>query len=266
MGLFFQVLASGSKGNSVLVCSEKTRVLFDAGLSAKEILRRLERTGVNANQLSGLVLSHEHQDHVRGAGTLSRRFDLPAYLSQGTLENLPSQVGHLPGRQLFQTGSTFAVGDLLVEPFSISHDAAEPAGFIITHNGCRLGICTDCGTATQLVRARLRDCDAMVIEANHDTQMLLTGPYPPELKQRIRSRHGHLSNDDTFQLLEELLHERLRAVVFAHLSETNNHPDLVLESCRRLRKSEKWQCVRFELAKQNEPTPPLELNANVHEQ
>jgi phosphoribosyl 1,2-cyclic phosphodiesterase len=259
MGLLFQVLASGSKGNSVLVCSEKTRVLFDAGLSAKEILRRLERTGVSANQLSGLVLSHEHQDHVRGAGTLSRRFDFPVYLSQGTLEHLPQQVGHLTGRQLFQTGSAFAVGDLLVEPFSISHDAAEPAGFIITHNGSRLGICTDCGTVTQLVRARLNACDGMVIEANHDTQMLLTGPYPPELKQRIRSRHGHLSNDDTFQLLDELLHERLRAVVFAHLSETNNHPDIIAQAYRALLTREEWRGVRFDIGDQNHPGQPIEL-------
>lgn len=259
MAMRLQVLASGSKGNSVLVCTERTRVLFDAGLSAKEILRRLEQTGVSANRLSGLVLSHEHQDHVRGAGTLSRRFDLPVYLSRGTLEQLPQQVGQLPERQLFQTGAHFTIGDLSIEPFSISHDAAEPAGFLITHNGCRLGICTDCGTATQLVRARLKDCNALVIEANHDTRMLLTGPYPPELKQRIRSRHGHLSNDETFHLIEELLHEQLRAIVFAHLSETNNHPDIIAQAYRALRMREEWRGVHFEIGDQHQPGKQIEL-------
>lgn len=259
MGLLFQVLASGSKGNSVLVCSETTRVLFDAGLSAKEILRRLDLTGVGANELSGIIVSHEHQDHVCGVGTLSRRFDLPVYLSQGTLEQLPTQVGKLPGRQLFQTGAAFVVGDILIEPFAISHDAAEPAGFVICHNGTRLGICTDCGTATQLVRARLKDCGALVIEANHDIQMLLTGPYPAMLKQRIRSRHGHLSNDDTFQLLEELLHDQLQAVVFAHLSETNNHPHLIEQAYRGLQKRGEWHGVRFEIGDQKQPGPPIEI-------
>ncbi len=259
MGLFFQVLASGSKGNCILVCGDKARILFDVGLSAREILRRLDLAGFGGAQLTGLVLSHEHQDHVCGVGTLSRRFDLPVYLSQGTLEQLPGRVGHLPHRQLFQCGAAFQVGDLLVEPFSISHDAAEPSGFIITHNGCRLGICTDCGTATQLVRARLSQCDGMVIEANHDTTMLLTGPYPAELKQRIRSRHGHLSNDDTFQLLEELRHERLRAVVFAHLSETNNTPEIVAQGVRKLQRRDEWRGVRFEIGDQHRAAPGIEL-------
>mgnify|MGYP000863698787 FL=1 len=260
MGLLFQVLASGSKGNSILVCSETTRILFDAGLSAKEILRRIESTGFGASELSGIILSHEHQDHVRGVGTLSRRFDLPVFLSQGTLEQLPAQVGKLPSRQLFQTGTAFAIGDLLIEPFAISHDAAEPAGFVVTHNGSRLGICTDCGTATQLMRARLRDCSALVIEANHDMQMLLTGPYPAELKQRIRSRHGHLSNDDTFRLLEELLHDRLKTVVFAHLSETNNHPNILENAYRALLTREEWRGVRFEIGDQHHPGPGIELS------
>lgn len=259
MGLLFQVLASGSKGNCILVCSERARVLFDVGLSAREILRRLDMAGVGGGQLTGIVLSHEHQDHVSGVGTLSRRFDLPVYLSQGTLEHLPSRVGHLPHRQMFQSGTAFRIGDLLVEPFAISHDAAEPAGFTVTHNGCRLGICTDCGTATQLVRARLSQCDGMVIEANHDITMLLTGPYPAELKQRIRSRHGHLSNDDTFQLLEELLHERLRAVVFAHLSETNNHPEIVAQAYRTLQRRDEWRHVRFVIGDQHRTAPGIEL-------
>jgi phosphoribosyl 1,2-cyclic phosphodiesterase len=260
------VLASGSRGNAVLVCSPKTRILVDAGTTCKELVRRLDRTGTQAKCLDALVLSHEHRDHVSAAGVLSRRFDLPLFMTRGTLDHLPPETGRLSSVAVFSTGKPFEVGDLRINAFATSHDASESAGFIIEHEGTRLGICTDLGIVTKLVQVRLQGCHGLVLESNHDVDRLIEGPYPWHLKQRIRSAHGHLSNEDSRLLLEDVYHENLRFVVFAHLSETNNHPDLVLESCRRLRKSEKWQCVRFELAKQNEPTPPLELNGNAQEQ
>lgn len=259
MSLLFQVLASGSKGNSVLVCSQKTRILVDAGISCKELVRRMDKSPVGAKRLDALLISHEHSDHVSAAGVLSRKFNLPVYVTRGTLDNLPPTVGQLSSITVFGTGRCFDIGDLHIHPFAISHDAGEPAGFIIEHNGSRLGICTDLGIATNLVKVRLQGCHGLVLEANHDVKKLLEGPYPPFLKQRIKGKHGHLSNEDACTLLETVYHEDLRCVVFAHLSETNNHPDLVLESSRRLRQSPKWQCVRFELGRQDDIAPPQQL-------
>ena len=255
MGLFFQVLASGSKGNCVAVASETTRILLDAGLNAREILRRLDRTPVAPRGLSGILISHEHRDHCSAAGVLSRRFGLPLYMSAGTREGLPPQVGHCPEVRIFSPGTPFRVGDLLVSPFATSHDAREPSGFVIEHGDVRLGVCTDCGCVTQLVRARLAGCHALVLESNHDADMLMNGPYPWHLKQRIRGRQGHLSNPESLSLLAELHHERLRVVVMAHLSEVNNTPRLVAEGCAGLREDDRWADVRFHVASQHEVTP-----------
>ncbi|HOV84735.1 MAG TPA: MBL fold metallo-hydrolase [Syntrophobacteraceae bacterium] len=259
MALCFQLIASGSKGNAILVCSPKTRILVDAGLSARELCKRLEKTCTPANRLDALVLSHEHGDHVRGAGVLSRRFHVPVYLNQGTRENLPEQTGPMESMQIFQSGSPFSVGDLEIHPFSISHDAADPVGFVVEHNAVRLGICTDLGVATQLVRTRLRGCRGIVLEANHDTDLLLNGPYPWELKQRIRGRHGHLSNSDAYELLDTLHHDRLKTVVFAHLSEVNNHPDLVRTGSNRFFCRDSWRDVDFVIGKQHEISGEMEL-------
>lgn len=259
MPLLCQVLATGSKGNAILVSSSKTRILVDAGLSGKELSRRLDQTPVKAQTLQALLLSHEHRDHVNGSGVMSRRFDLPVYLTQGTLETLPSQVGHLPSVRVFQPGTRFRIGDLQIHPFATPHDARESVGFVIEHESFRLGICTDLGFATQLVKTRLQGCHGLVLESNHDTNMLNNGPYPPELKQRIRSRHGHLSNSDTCELLKSLHHQNLQSVVFAHLSEVNNHPEVLLQTHQELFDDPHWQSVRFQIGRQYEVTPGIEL-------
>lgn len=262
MSLLFQVLASGSKGNSSLVCSAKTRILVDAGTTCKELVRRLGKTSVEAKCLDALLISHEHGDHVSAAGTISRRFDLPVFMTQGTLEHLPANTGQLSSVTIFSTGRSFDVGDLRIHAFATSHDAGDSAGFIIEHEGARLGICTDLGIATKLVKVKLRGCHGLILEANHDVEMLMNGPYEWFLKQRIRSAHGHLSNEEACELLEAVHHEQMRCVVFAHLSETNNHPDLVLQSSQHLRRSPQWEGVRFELGKQYDISPPIELNGN----
>ena len=242
------------------MCSAKTRVLVDAGTSCKQLVERLRKTPVEAAKLDALLITHEHTDHVSAAGPLTRKFDLPVYMTRGTLENLPPKIGPtLRGVSVFKTGNRFQIGDLTIHPFAISHDAGEPAGFVIENDGARLGICTDLGIATNLVKVRLGGCQALVLEANHDVDKLQNGPYPWNLKQRIKSPHGHLSNEEACDLLEAVHHEQLRSVVFAHLSETNNHPDLVLESSRRLRSSPRWECVRFELGSQDEPAPGIEV-------
>jgi phosphoribosyl 1,2-cyclic phosphodiesterase len=259
MPLLFQVLASGSKGNAVLVCSQQTRLLLDAGLSAKELTSRLHQTSIKANQLDAVVISHEHTDHVRGLGTLSRRFDLPVYLTRGTLDNLPLEIGQLPDIRLFQPGAPFAVGDLRIQPFAISHDAQDPAGFVLEHDGHRLGVCTDLGVVTQLVRTRLQGCHGLIVEANHDPELLFNGPYPMPLKQRIRSRHGHLSNAESCDLLHSIHHSALQIVLFAHLSEVNNHPELVLRSSRELLNDSRWEGIAMEVGKQHEVSTPFTL-------
>ena len=259
MSLQFQLLASGSRGNATVVCSEKTRVLLDAGLSARELVRRLDQATVEAKQLDAVLVSHEHTDHVRGLGTLSRRFDLPVYLTQGTLENLPQDTGQLADVKLFQPGTPFTVGDIRISPFALSHDAKDPAGFVLEHDTHKLGVCTDLGIATQLVRTRLQGCHGLILEANHDPDLLFSGPYPLPLKQRIRSRHGHLSNADSLELLKNICHKELRVVLFAHLSEVNNRPELVLAGYREQLCDSAPDGISIEVGKQHQVSKAFAL-------
>lgn len=259
MSILFQALASGSKGNSILVSSPSTSILIDSGLSCRELMRRMDGTAVAAKDLSALIVSHEHRDHVSGIGVASRRFDLPIYLNQGTLEGLPSSVGELAHIQVFQPGSRYRVGDLEIYAFPISHDAREPVAFVIENNGARLGVCTDLGVATHLVKNRLQGCHGLVLESNHDPELLINGPYPWHLKQRIQSRHGHLSNMDTCQLLSELHHDGLQTVILAHLSETNNRPEVVADAVRCMENPGRWESVTFEIALQDRVSQPFEI-------
>ena len=223
------VLASGSKGNAIYVSDGRTAILVDAGLSGREIERRLQSRGLRAEDLSALVLSHEHADHVQGVGVLSRRFRLPVYITRRTAA-AAYRLGNVSKTVYFECGESFQIADLNIHPFALSHDAEDPAGFCIHSNGLKLGIVTDLGVVTSMVREHLKGCHALVLEANHDDDMLLNGPYPWPLKQRIRSRMGHLSNNDSSSLLSDILHDRLKHVILAHLSETNNTPEKALRS------------------------------------
>ncbi|GAB6907044.1 MBL fold metallo-hydrolase [Desulfosarcina cetonica] len=216
------VLASGSRGNATYVSDGRTSILIDAGLSGKEIQRRMSANGLDPKQLDAILVSHEHADHIQGVGVLSRRFDLPVHINDATLQACENTVGRLARVRPFVCGESFPVGELNIHPFSISHDAEDPAGFTITGHGVKIGMATDLGVVTGMVRTHLEACDLLVLEANHDPQMLIDGPYPWPLKQRIRGRSGHLSNEDAALLLTELLHARLQHVVLAHLSEANN--------------------------------------------
>lgn len=222
------VLASGSRGNAVYVSDGHHAVLFDAGLSGREIERRLRSRGLQPDSLRAIVVSHEHSDHVQGVGVLSRRWQLPVYISRKTAAG--TAVGRLHRCVHFECGTGFQIDTLRIHPFSLSHDAADPSGFTIGVNGWKIGIATDLGCVTAMVRHHLAGCRALVLEANHDPDMLLTGPYPWPLKQRIRSRTGHLSNSDCGVLLGELRHEGLHQVVLAHLSETNNTPEKAFQT------------------------------------
>ena len=208
-------LASGSKGNSIYIESEKTRILVDAGLSALQISKRLAEIGVEAETLDAVFVTHEHSDHSRGLGPLSRRYDLPIYLHSDTHEALP-KIGSVHER-FFDIGQPLAFKDFEVVPFPITHDAVAPVGFTFESSEGKVGVATDLGIATRLVQNRLRECCVLIVETNHDVEMLRDGPYPWELKQRIRSHHGHLSNEDGAALLDEVKWAGLQAVFLAHL-------------------------------------------------
>jgi phosphoribosyl 1,2-cyclic phosphodiesterase len=218
------VLASGSKGNSIFISDGNANILIDAGLPGSEIERRLKSKGLSPADLDGILVSHEHEDHIRGVGVLSRRFDLPVYMSQKTAQAGASRLGKIHDAMMrhFECGAEFAINSLKIRPFSLSHDAKDPAGFTVRQNGTKIGIATDLGIATNMVKTHLKDCALLILEANHDPEMLMNGPYPWYLKQRVRDRTGHLSNEESKELLAEIRHERLSHVILAHLSETNN--------------------------------------------
>jgi phosphoribosyl 1,2-cyclic phosphodiesterase len=222
------ILASGSKGNSIYISDGETSVLLDAGLSGVEIERRLKIAGHCPDCLQAILVSHEHSDHIKGVGILSRRYNLPVYMSADTQKASTHIVGKLSETISFQCGNTFRINTLTVRPFSLSHDAADPSGFTFSSGNIKIGIATDLGIATAMVKSHLKDCTALILEANHDPDMLINGPYPWPLKQRVKGKTGHLSNKDSGTLLKELLHENLNHVILAHLSETNNTPEKAL--------------------------------------
>ncbi|VEN73108.1 MBL fold metallo-hydrolase [Candidatus Desulfarcum epimagneticum] len=232
-GLSLCVLASGSRGNAVYISGRRASVLLDAGLSGIEIQRRLSSRGIDPADIDAIVVSHEHDDHIRGAGILSRRFDIPVYITPRTRRAAEGRLGRVHAFKPFETGRDFKIGDLTFQPFSISHDAEDPAGFAVSQNGAKIGIATDLGAATALVKERLKGCAALALEANHDPAMLMEGPYPWHIKQRIKGRTGHLSNAAARDLLEEIKHPGLRHVVLAHLSGTNNTASKALEEAAK---------------------------------
>ena len=222
------VLGSGSRGNAVVVDCGGRRILLDAGFSCREIERRLGEVGIAADTLEAVVVTHEHQDHVRGVDRLARRWNLPFYATPGTLEGVRRLSRQARQRAVaLCPGEPAEVGGFVVEAFTIPHDAREPVGLVVTGpDGCRLGLAGDMGSRSRLASARLAELDVLLLETNHDLDMLRTGPYPWVLKQRIAGRHGHLSNEEAAQSLPEMLCDRLRWVVCYHLSETNNLPGL----------------------------------------
>jgi len=220
----FCVLASGSKGNATFIEAESTRILIDAGLSGREIERRLTALGVEMTSLTALLVTHEHTDHTRALGVLAKRHRLGVHANTATLRALGPQLLDPSIVHPFTTGASFQIGSLTIHPFSVSHDAADPVGFVLDDGRCRIGQCTDTGVATRLIRHRLTRCEALILESNHDPRLLLDGPYPYPLKQRISGVRGHLSNNEAAELCCDLLHDSLQHVVLAHLSETNNLP------------------------------------------
>lgn len=229
-GLSVCALASGSRGNSVFVSGGDTSILVDAGLSGIELERRMAAREIAPDTLSAIVVTHEHTDHILSAGVLSRRYNIPVYMNELTCRAASTRLGRVQHMELFQCGRQFVIGDLTINPFSISHDAEDPAGLTLEYASERLGIATDMGIATRLVKEHLSGCSLLYLEANHDPDMLMSGPYPWHLKQRVKGRRGHLSNMDAGELLSEIRTSRLQHVILAHLSEENNTSEKALSA------------------------------------
>jgi phosphoribosyl 1,2-cyclic phosphodiesterase len=235
-------LGSGSGGNATLVATERTRVLVDAGLSRRETFRRLKSIGESPESLDAILISHEHTDHIAGMLSLAGTLGIPVYLTALTQRAIPLQGDggngadplelekppRPPRFETFRSGQRFAVGDLEIEPFTVPHDAADPVAYCFSANGVRVGVCIDLGYLPDSVKVHLRGCHCLVLESNHDLDMLKVGPYPWSVKQRVMSRTGHLSNDAVAEFLGRDYHpaERNPVLVLAHLSENNNHPEI----------------------------------------
>ncbi|MBV8201981.1 MAG: MBL fold metallo-hydrolase [Acidobacteria bacterium] len=254
------VLGSGSGGNAMVVESGGDRILVDAGFSSRELGRRLALVGVEAGSIKALVLTHEHVDHCRGAARFARRHRLPVFATAGTLGQIRFDEETARRVTVLRSGAPCEVAGFLVEPFLLPHDAREPIGAVIEDGaGRRLGLVADCGTHSHLAWARLRDLDVLVMETNHDLDMLRNGPYPWPLKQRVAGRHGHLSNREAAAGLPELLCERLRWLVLYHLSRTNNLPALAAATLGEALAREGC-AARLEVAGQFQPTAWLEAS------
>ncbi len=256
------VLGSGSGGNSLVIESGGRRLLIDAGFSCRQIERRLASLGEDARSLDALLLTHEHQDHCRGADVLARRYGLPIYATPGTLDSCSLGTEAKEMTRNVRSGRPFEVPEapgFRIEAFGVPHDAREPVGFVVEDDdGCRAGLVADLGSRSQLAWGRLRDLDCLVIETNHDLQMLRTGPYPWHLKQRVASRHGHLSNREAAAGAVELAGDRLRSVVLYHLSNTNNLPALAAQAMgERLERA--GSSAQIVISSQDEPTPWVEM-------
>lgn len=225
------VLASGSSGNAVLVEGREGALLLDCGLGPRVLASCLRQVNVQVPTLRGLILSHEHSDHVKGLRKFRERFSVPIWATGGTWNALGgvSEEG-----AICASGRPFEVSGFTVQPVATVHDAAEPTAFLVEENGVRLGLVTDTGKVTDLLFERLAGCHILLLEANHDLDMLRYGPYPAALKQRIASSHGHLSNEQARQALERLVHPDLQYVVAMHLSQENNAPSLVQRELMRV--------------------------------
>jgi phosphoribosyl 1,2-cyclic phosphodiesterase len=267
MAVSLSLLASGSHANCALVASSTTRILIDAGLSCRETFKRLRALGEKPEQLSAILITHEHSDHVAGLQRLAAKLNVPVFLTEPThrewgraVRDDEGKIPELPKLERFASGSGFHVGDIEIKPFTIPHDAADPVGFTFRAEGVKIGFATDLGYMPVSVRDHLRGCDILVIESNHDIEKLRTGPYPWSVKQRVMSRVGHLSNDALAEFFSSDYDGGAAYVVLAHLSEQNNHPQIARAAAENALRERQglWQ-NRVLLASQSEVLEPIRL-------
>jgi phosphoribosyl 1,2-cyclic phosphodiesterase len=253
------VLGSGSRGNSTLVATERTRLLIDAGFSKRETQARLAAAGEKLECCDAIVVSHEHSDHIRGLEVLARSLKTPIYISRST-DAVISWDSRPSAFEYFTPGEKFTVGDIEITPFSVPHDAADPVAFTLRAEGLKIALVTDLGYIPEIVKQHVRGCHCLIFESNHDLEMLKVGPYPWHVKQRVMSRHGHLSNHTTARFLGEDFDGAAEILVLAHLSENNNHPELARMSAEEgLARRNGHARPQLHLARQDQPTQVFEF-------
>ena len=257
------VLASGSSGNAIWVSSGSTAVLIDAGVSGRRISQATEGLGLDTSQLSAVLVTHEHSDHVSGLGPVTRKFDVPACATAGTHAAIDRRLGKCPGRTIVTPGVNFEIGDLLISPFAISHDCAEPVGYSVSDGRTVVAVATDLGVVSHPVRHRIGMADCVVLEFNHDEKMLLDGSYPWFLKQRIMSNEGHLSNEAAARELVSLADGPISTLILAHLSRENNTSELALAAARDALERAGRADVDVRLAEQDRATGPVCLGSDA---
>lgn len=230
----FCSICSGSSGNCIYIGSSNTSVLIDAGISGIRIERGLNEIDMTTKDMDGILVTHEHSDHVKGLGVLARRYGIPIYATQGTLTEIKksTSIGKIPKDLLrpVKSDEAFEIGDLCIVPFAVSHDAAEPVGYRIEQDGRKAAVATDMGCYSDYTVEHLKGLDVLLLESNHDVHMLEVGRYPYYLKRRILSEHGHLSNETSGQLLGKLLHDGVKHVFLGHLSKENNYEELAYQT------------------------------------
>ncbi|SET01319.1 Phosphoribosyl 1,2-cyclic phosphodiesterase [Natronincola peptidivorans] len=241
MKVQFCSLASGSSGNCHFISNGEEHLLVDAGLSGKKIQSKLQEIGFEPNKLTGIFISHEHNDHICGAGILSRRFDIPIYANEATWQAMESKLGSIKQEniKIFKTETTLHVGNLQITPYSISHDAADPVGFVLKNKTVKISIATDLGHINQGILDKIGDSHLVVLESNHDEDMLKAGNYPYYLKRRILSDHGHLSNEAAGNAIVDLMKMNVKNILLAHLSKENNFPELAIMTVKSILDSHK---------------------------
>jgi phosphoribosyl 1,2-cyclic phosphodiesterase len=231
MALSLTPLFSGSSGNAILVSSDRSKILIDAGVSGRRLEEALHSIGETINDIKGILITHEHSDHIQGAGVLSRKHNIPVYATAPTWAASCDKLGSVRSALARVIGKDpFYIDDLMIEPFEISHDAADPVGYCVMNGHSRLAVATDLGYFPQAVEYRLHACDLVLLEANHDLEMLSAGRYPYELKQRIKSRRGHLSNDDAADAAVKLACAGVSSILLGHLSKENNSEHLAFRT------------------------------------
>lgn len=250
----FCPLASGSKGNCLLLSSGSTRILIDVGISVKQIEERLSFFNLRLEQIDAVVITHEHADHIKGLEVLCKKTKIPVLANTQTAKAILESISVPPNFKIFSTGETFVFGDIELHPFSIQHDTVDPVAFTAKIENTKFGICTDLGFATSLVKLHLKNCDYLYLESNHEPSMVHACSRSMVYKQRVLGRQGHLSNQACAELLQEVLHKGLKHVYLAHLSEECNHPEVALKSSANVLKD--LDC-KLSIAFQEKMSAPL---------